>query len=87
LPYLPIMSCEVGQNKKVVASLRPPLPCFGYFSPSLAPKEEKVKVPELINHVTSNLEAYGFANYLSIALCTTCFAPDQTICFQPSSSG
>jgi len=37
LAYLPIMSCEVGQNKKVVAALQPPS-CLGYFSPSLAPR-------------------------------------------------
>ena len=29
---------EIGQNKRVVASLRPPLASFGYFSPSLAPR-------------------------------------------------
>jgi site-specific DNA recombinase len=33
-----IERAEIGKNKKVVASLRPPLVCFGYLSPSLAPR-------------------------------------------------
>ncbi len=29
---------EIGQNKRVIAALRPPLPSFGYLSPVLAPR-------------------------------------------------
>ena len=45
----------------MTAALRPPLASFGYFSPSLAPKEEKRKVPELIIHVTYDLEVYCYS--------------------------
>jgi hypothetical protein len=34
---------EIGENKRVVALLRPPLPSFGYFSPSLALGESNPK--------------------------------------------
>jgi len=47
---------EIGK-KRVVALLRPPL-TFGYFSPSLAPKEEKRNIPELIIYIGYDLAAY-----------------------------
>jgi hypothetical protein len=42
----------------VTALLRPPLACFGYFSPSFAPRGEKAKVPELIIYLAYDLAAY-----------------------------
>jgi site-specific DNA recombinase len=53
---------EIGQTKRVVAVLRPPLSSFGYFSPSLAPKEEKRKVSELIIYLAYDLAAYYGTN-------------------------
>ena len=50
---------EVVKNNRVVALLRPPLPSFGYFSPSLAPKEEKRKISELIIYLAYDLAAYS----------------------------
>lgn len=41
----------------MTACVRPPF-CFGYFSPSLAPKEEKRNVPEMIIYLGYNLAAY-----------------------------
>ena len=45
----------------MVAALRPPL-AFGFFSPSLAPKEEKRKVSELIIYLAYDLAAYYGTN-------------------------
>jgi len=47
---------KVGQEVAVCPT--PPFAGLGF---------EKNKVPELIIHVTYDLEAYGFADYLSIA--------------------
>ena len=38
--------------------MRPPLSAFGYFSSSLAPKEEKPKIPELRIYLYYGLAAY-----------------------------
>lgn len=49
-------------SRLVTAVLRPPLVSFGFLSPSLAPKEEKRKVPELIIYLAYNLAAYSGAD-------------------------
>jgi hypothetical protein len=48
-----------GKNKRVVAALRPPS-CFGYFSPSLAPRGiEPQSGRRLLIHLSFNLDSGG----------------------------
>jgi hypothetical protein len=48
------------KHKEVAVCLTPPLASLGFFSPSLAPKEEKRNVPELIIYLAYDLAAcYG----------------------------
>jgi len=62
---------EVVKNNRVVALLRPPLSAFGFFSPSLAPKEEKRKVPGLTIYLAYDLAAYYGAGSLGATLVGT----------------
>ena len=61
-----LIEVSLPQHKEVAVALTPPLSGLGFVSTELAPKEEKRKVPELIIHVTYDLEAYCFASFLSI---------------------
>ena len=49
------------KHKEVAVTLTPPLASLGFFSPSLAPKEEKRNNPELIIYLVYNLATYSGA--------------------------
>ncbi len=46
------------KHKEVAVYLAPPLSGLGFLTPSLAPKEEKCKVPELVIYLAYDLAAY-----------------------------
>ena len=50
---------EIGQNKRVTASLQPPLSSFGFLSPSLAPRGGKAKTLQaFVVRIVYSLSAY-----------------------------
>jgi hypothetical protein len=52
-----IARVEISQNKKVVATLRPPLASFGYLSPSLAPRGIEPNADQVfLIHLRFNLD-------------------------------
>jgi hypothetical protein len=57
----PMIAVGVIQHKQVAVCRTPPLSGLGFLSTSLAPKEEKPKVPELIIYLACDLPAYSRA--------------------------
>jgi hypothetical protein len=54
-----LIAWVVAKHKEVAVVLTPPLAGLGFLSPSIAPKEEKRKISELIIYLAYDLAAYS----------------------------